>query len=534
MAGRITFERLQVKCRFTIQTILKCCIHAKYGEHTRAEVVAVVKGEEVKAVFTDITKEKIEIFSRNDSGTNASAEEILFAGIIEDVELLEEGKYATLSLRAVSYQWKMDVKRKSRSFQNISMTYREVVKAVLQDYGAELIWNCSDRQLEYPLIQYKETDYHFIKRILSHIGEGITTVDSSAKVCIHAGMRKGNSKGEINLKQYSYSMVPFRSKHSDKQQTGYKMEEVDFVRVGDVVQVQGRSFYVMEVSTVFTQNMMKCDCMIFPKQCFKVEKIPAETLRSTVLTGRILETRQELVKMHLDIDKEQSASEAYEFPWKPITGNMLYCMPEVGTKAALYISRTEENTAAVIYNIRENGDECAELADYNNRYFTTDNQKRMYLKPSEMGLLNMKNQNAEIALKDGNVLDVKTGNQLSIMAEGQVELKGKNVTITTPKEATLVKKDIISPTVINMCNAFDAIGKTGNFAAAPQVVEKKRKKAIPGSGQIIEKYSLEGAVETILANIPADDYGSPLMERIAGSMPVVSSMNLYREGKRYE
>ena len=145
----------------------------------------------------------------------------------------------------------------------------------------------------------------------------------------------------------------------------------------------------------------------------------------------------------------------------------------------------------------------------------------MYLKPSEMGLLNMEEQNAEIAIKDASLLNMKTNNQISILAEGQVELKGKEVTFTAPKEATLVRKDILSPTVINMCNAFDAIGCTGNFAStAPQVAEKKRKAAVPG--QKMEVYSLNGVVDSILSNIPADDLGNPIMEAVAGSMPVIS------------
>ena len=95
------------------------------------------------------------------------------------------------------------------------------------------------------------------------------------------------------------------------------------------------------------------------------------------------------------------------------------------------------------------------------------------------------------------------------------------MTFTAPKEATLVRKDILSPTVINMCNAFDAIGCTGNFAStAPQVAEKKRKAAVPG--QKMEVYSLNGVVDSILSNIPADDLGNPIMEAVAGSMPVIS------------
>ena len=262
-----------------------------------------------------------------------------------------------------------------------------------------------------------------------------------------------------------------------------------------------------------------------------VERIPADTLQKAVLTGRVLETKQELVRLHLDMDREQDASKAYWFPWRPITGNLLYCMPEKGTKAGLYITGGEERTAEVVYSIRENGEECSELADANDRYLTTDHEKRMYLKPSEMGLANLAGNNAEVGIEDGKQLKVKTVNRISIQAKGQVELKGKKVTVMTPKEVTLVRKDILSPTVVNMCNAFDSIGKTGNFKAVPQDIEKKRTKAVPVPGQVseeetAEKYRSSGAVlEAVFMNIPAEEPGNPVMEMIGGSMPLVNKIH---------
>ena len=143
------------------------------------------------------------------------------------------------------------------------------------------------------------------------------------------------------------------------------------------------------------------------------------------------------------------------------------------------------------------------------------------MKPSEMGFLNRTDQNAEIALKDSASVQVKTNHKISVLAEGQVELKGKNVTVETPKEATLVRKDVISPTVINLCNAFDAIGATGNFASTEPVAEKKRR--VPGIASQEERYSLDGAVAAILSNIPENSGEDPVLTKIAGSMPVVIS-----------
>lgn len=522
MAEKITLGSIRIKCRFPVLTLLKCSIHARYGEHTEAEITCILKGSDAREKLTNVTDEELEIVCKGES------EEKFFIGIVQSVELIEEGQYTTLLLRAVSYTWKMDIERKSRSFQNTSRTCKEVAEAVVQEYAADMVWNLTDKPLEHPLIQYKETDYCFLKRILSHLKGGIIPEDLRPEICFYAGIKSSSHKEIIDLSQYAHSLILFQNKQKTdrlqaKRQMGYEIESMDAVRVGDVLQIGGNPYYVMDSRITFEHDELNCKCQAFEKQCFETEIIPADTLKGAVLTGKVIKTEQENVKLHLDIDREQSVEEAYDFLWKPITGNLFYCMPEVGTKAALYFAKADESTGAVIYNIRENGDECGELADYSNRYFTTKNNKRMYLRPSEMGLLNMTDQNAEITFDDAALLHMKTSNKLSILAEGQVELKGKNVTLTTPKEATLVRKDLISPTVINLCNAFDAIGKSGNFAATPQVTEKKKKK--PETLQEKEEYSLEGAVSAILSNIPADGAENAVMEAIAGSMPVVTKIS---------
>ena len=371
--------------------------------------------------------------------------------------------------------------------------------------------------------------------------KGITVLDLSQTIRIHAGLCKGKDLGVLNPEQYRYQVMSFGERRSDRRILSYLVEDMDFAVVGDRVQILGKDFYVMEADTDFAQNMLRCDCLLVPAECFAVERISADTLQKAVLTGRVLETKQELVRLHLDMDREQDASKAYWFPWRPITGNLLYCMPEKGTKAGLYITGGEERTAEVVYSIRENGEECSELADPNDRYLTTDHKKRMYLKPSEMGLVNLAENNAQIGIEDGKQLKVKTVNRISIQAKGQVELKGKRVMVKTPKEVTLVKKDILSPTVVNMCNAFDSIGKIGDFRTASQDIEKKGQKAVPASGQMAgeepakesmqEEYRLdEEILETVFANIPVEEMEDPFMKALERSMPLMSRTYAGRTG----
>lgn len=520
MSDKITLGNLEVKCRFPIITLQQCRIHAKCGAHTEAEITCTVKGNETKAAITRTTEDALEIVNKEEDGK----EEILFSGVICRMELEEEGDYAILRLWAVSHTWKMDIKRRSRSFQDLSQTYREVAERILEDYQGAVIWNIPDHRLTHPLIQYKETDYCFLKRILSYLNACMLAEDANAGMIIHAGMRRGIHRGNLDIDRYVHSVI--RPGDGSRERmlvempaVGYEMNDMDFVRTGDMLGIRGREFFIMESETTFIHNALSCTCRAFPRQCFFQKKIPAETLKGAVLKGKILRTGQELVKLHLDIDKEQSPDRAFDFCWKPITGNLFYCTPEPGTKAGLYFGRACEDSASVIYNIRENGETWGELADPHSRYFTTENDKRMYLKPSEMGLLNMEGHRAEIVLKDDSRLQVKTANQISLLAEGKVELKGRNVTITTPKEATIVRKDILSPTVINLCNAFDAIGRKGNFAASAPVTEQRRRS--PGERNAEEKYPIEDVMSALLSNIPMDGGGDPVMEKIAGSMPVV-------------
>ncbi len=396
---------------------------------------------------------------------------------------------------------------------------------IAAEYGADIRWNIADRKLQYPLIQYQETDYKFLKRILSRL-QGKITPESSVfggGICFYAGVREGNGIGNIDLNQYIHTILPFRDRNRmdisrKKQQIGYEIFDMDFMEIGDILQVQGRNLYIMESQSVLADNMLNCTCKVFPKECFEAEKLPADTLRGTVITGTVLETGQEKVKLHLDIDKEQAKEDAYPFSWKPITGNLFYCMPETGTKAVLYFDKNDEDDTRVIYNIRTNGEECGELADYNDRYFTTDDRKRMYLKPSEMGLLNMEEQNAEIAIKDASLLNMKTNNQISILAERQVELKGKEVICTAPKEATLVRKNLLSPTVINLCNDFDIIGEMGNFTDTGEVIARKKKaKKSVTSGP----YNLSGVYEGILSCIPAEYTGDEVTDTVIGGLPII-------------
>lgn len=49
-------------------------------------------------------------------------------------------------------------------------------ESVVREYGASMSWEVPDRQLTHPLVQYQETDYCFLRRILSHLGTDVISI----------------------------------------------------------------------------------------------------------------------------------------------------------------------------------------------------------------------------------------------------------------------------------------------------------------------------------------------------------------------
>lgn len=61
------------------------------------------------------------------------------------------------------------------------------------------------------------------------------------------------------------------------------------------------------------------------------------------------------VKLKPDIDKGHAPGGTYPYLWRPETGNLMCCMPKVGTRASLYFPKFDKKDAFVVNCIRTIG-----------------------------------------------------------------------------------------------------------------------------------------------------------------------------------
>ena len=82
---------------------------------------------------------------------------------------------------------------KRRSFQDIGKTYRTICDGIMGEASALLMWEAGkDSAVNKPFVQYDETDWVFMKRMLSNLGQPVQTSVLSDKPHCYAKWRNSN------------------------------------------------------------------------------------------------------------------------------------------------------------------------------------------------------------------------------------------------------------------------------------------------------------------------------------------------------
>ncbi|HBV82566.1 MAG TPA: hypothetical protein DEB74_07170 [Lachnospiraceae bacterium] len=307
----------------------------------------------------------------------------LFLGMLQKMELEEclKGKY--VSIEAVSYSWILDQEERSKSFQNISMTY-EMVTNCLESQGTVYVWNNGgSEKIRNPIIQYNETNWIFIKRLAS-MQNSVVYVNTKCKapyICIGLSEAISDTIETIDYQtgireEYFANGGPMGGLCREDFFC-YKVTSYDNFCVGDNVSYKGHSLFVAKKKVTIEQGIIYFRYELVQKAGCFVKRLYNEKIVGSSIIGTVLKTEKETLKLHLDIDEHQETETAYPYQWVPESGNLMYCMPKVGTRVALYIANHDESSAKAVNCMRENGDSCVGMRDSTVKTFTSEHGQIM-------------------------------------------------------------------------------------------------------------------------------------------------------------
>ena len=414
---RIEYSDLKFISSFAMEKILDFQTWEVPGEHARGNFRLLLSENETGINSMDAP---IQLLGQ---GNTAGA---LFSGYPEKVEIKEERGYRIADIQAVSGTILLDQKKSNRVFQKKVQTYMGIASIVTADTEhSACILPGSDMRTGGTLIQYQETDWRFLKRMASQLGLSLVPDTSYYYPRFYFGLPEGEKKelGEIISCDLCfdgrYYAVSGKCLVDREDFICYDVVTRTSLSLGDRVTYEGRELLVSRKKTelaggevIFTYRLAGNSYTWVPW-----EDNPDYTGMSFV--GSIVGTQGEQVEVAFDIDKTAAGGNRYGFA--PATGNLMYCMPQKGTKTSLYIGNGDEAQGIATGCIRTNGSTCEGTGSPEKKSFRSEHGKGMDLYPQSMGLDG--GETGKITFEDETGTTIESNGGLVLMAKEGIRLE---------------------------------------------------------------------------------------------------------------
>ena len=334
----------------------------------------------------------------------------------------------------------------------MGQTYSEVAQQVASGHpnGAVIPTVGLDKPLGVPVIQYRETDWEFLKRMASWCGGVVVPETHYAYPRIWFGFPERAFTCTFpedcytsGISQRYYELGGPASGFQRSDFFYYDVPSSQLCDLGWYTVFRGQEFLICEKwaklergELLFTYRLGKPGLGYGRKQYN--DKISGMTI-----LGEVLSTERETVRLKLDIDEGWNPGGPYAYTWRPETGNMMYCMPQAGTRASLYFPNYDEQAAMAVNCVRTNGASCARMSAPSRRSFVTEHGKEMNLYPQEMSLLG--GANGTVKLEDETGIAISTDKKITVVAQGKVFISAKTATGAAPiGEIVMAKRNVLA------------------------------------------------------------------------------------------
>ncbi|MDE6847453.1 MAG: phage late control D family protein [Lachnospiraceae bacterium] len=455
----IRIDEIQVLCNIQVGQIKSLSIKERMASHTVVEVVAEIEAGSISIAGQEFNGQPLVIVAVKDG-----ERKVLFSGVIGEICIDRESIYETIFIKAQSLSWLMDMEKKNKSYQG-DTSILELIQKIGKDNSFSLICSVQDKKTEAPFIQYKETDWEFLVRLSTHLKVPLYVAGGYEGKGLCLGLQTQEAIEELTplCEKWCMDVERVRKVNFDmKKAVYYEMMGGQILHVGQCVRYNNKILWPFAVDMVLWNGMLHCTSQLGTNDYYIVPTRYNRHIKGAALKAKVLKRQNETIRVHMDIDIEQDVNNAYDYPWFPEHGNMVYCMPEEGSEIQLWIAGEDERRAVGIDCVRQGGGNSGEAQIPANRWFTTDHHKKLILQPSVMELSGEEGQ-SKISFNDSSGDSIMTLGNMLIQAKGKVVVQGNKVNMAAPKEITAIKRELGEPAVVNICHNLDAMGKQTTF-----------------------------------------------------------------------
>ena len=285
----------------------------------------------------------------------SQGEEILFAGILHQIQAVREKGKWELSLQYISGTYEMDWKKRSRVFYRQGDCYQDVIGKVAALYPQIQVRDEITKGAASPgtLLQYEETDWQFLKRLASHFSSFLVPDTASWQSRFYFGL-PSIDRGQ-SLWDLDYTLLQDVDRYNrfgtgmEQEYTSWRVRSHLALRLGECIRLNGTEAVVTELHYFFAKGEILREYTVSRPEGLVIRPEFNYEILGISLPVTVTNRKDNLVQVEFDVNQPYPSEEPSLFFTYGIESSSFYCMPEVGSRAHIYFPNRQDWKAIAVH-----------------------------------------------------------------------------------------------------------------------------------------------------------------------------------------
>lgn len=431
-------KAIQIKVEpFQFLSIQKLFVHRKSDCHSKLFIQGLIQADSEMDYYNYCIRAKHPELKM--IAVDEQTDKDFFCGIIIDFSMKKEGKVCSLSLEVSSGSYLMDLKEHQRFYQREDQPVSEIFEEICNAYpSCNYLFSPGQKfQLNQFTIQYRETDWDFLKRLASRNHLPLIPADYIPGIYFYVGINTRNSN-EISEDTYTIlnDVRDYYKKSSqmDYHSTGsisYGFSSREIYHIGDEIIFNRIKMYIYEIESELNHGELVHHYKIKAEHGFQTVYKPNSAVIGASFDAEVAEVEKDKVMVSLLKGENSEQSPAKLFPFSTVyssqDGTGWYCMPEPGDTVRLYIPSEQEADGYVISAVHQKSADSNARVHSAVKSLKTRYGKEVYFTPDSIVMTNHKGNT--IILHDENGILIESDKDIVMRAEGDISLTSMEQTL---------------------------------------------------------------------------------------------------------
>ncbi|WP_336762091.1 DNA/RNA non-specific endonuclease [Paenibacillus sp. USHLN196] len=371
---QIGYEQIHLYWPYRAQWLEGVQITRQVNEHAKLYVSGIIPEEDGPGILQVQAEGESIVLRQVDK--NGRSVRRLFHGVMTSLSVHLSGGVYRFELEALSNSYQMDMRIEERAFQNRGWTFKELIQFIMNSYRYSDVMDqvTGNTSLSGLVLQYKETDWMFLRRLASRFGTVLVPEITAASPKLYIGLPVGTLWKWPEDQPYQFRKelagIDWHGSGTEdryiiqgpKGSQGvlqYTVESVETYALGDKVELpDGRELTVVYAHSRLESGLLMTTYRMVLEDHIRVPRCNLSDLIGLSLYGEVVRVIHDHIQIKLPMDEgPMTQGSACPYPVAPVYAaeghSGLYMMPEIGDQVELYFPSSLESGAYIRHSISE-------------------------------------------------------------------------------------------------------------------------------------------------------------------------------------